>query len=183
MKSSLRYNFFKPLKQVPNVKVMKSKKTVIKEHVLNNNSISYFMKEAYQFRHELTVSNIRKIQTKSWVLRSFRYLHIFCIKIHSLSAVWYVDLKAPQEFWNPLSKTVSRKFHWSVELSNCDCLQDRANLRMSRALQIVLIFTLSCRLANPILSPSQPNSFKPTVVVIVVAFYNHFWFLLIILGS
>ena len=51
-----------------------------------------------------------------------------------------MDFRAPKELYNPLSKTVPRKYHGSGGQSKCNCLQDRANFHRSRAWQNFLIF-------------------------------------------
>ena len=47
---------------------------------------------------------------------------------------------SPRGLWNPLSKAVPGKCHGSGGHSKCNCLHDRAQLHMSLAQQIVLIF-------------------------------------------
>ena len=51
-----------------------------------------------------------------------------------------LDFKAPQELWNPLSKAIPGKFHRFDGHSKCNCFQDQANFKRTRAWQIVLIF-------------------------------------------
>ena len=54
-----------------------------------------------------------------------------------------MDSKALLELWNPLSKAVSGKFHWSGGHSKHNCLQNWANFHRSRALQINLIVNIA----------------------------------------
>ena len=51
-----------------------------------------------------------------------------------------VDLKAPLNLWNLLSKAVPGKFHGSCRHRKCNCLQHQAHVYKSLAWQIVLIF-------------------------------------------
>ena len=48
-------------------------------------------------------------------------------------------LMTNRELWNPLSKAVPGKFHWSGEHNKRNCLQHPANFHRSRAWQIVQI--------------------------------------------
>ena len=79
-------------------------------------------------------------------LQSFQHVQMFAdplfqIKLHQLNTVLLTGFQSsPRELWNPLSKAVPGKFHWSGGHSKCNCLQDRGNFYRSRVWQIVLIF-------------------------------------------
>ena len=81
-----------------------------------------------------------------------------------------MDLKAPQELWNPrelwnqLSKAVPGKFHWSGRHCKSNCLQDRANFDRSLAWQTVLIFNTAIITEKPAVrlkSQPTPKAEKP----------------------
>ena len=54
-----------------------------------------------------------------------------------------MDFKASWELWNPLSKAIPGKFHWSGRHINHNFLQDQPNFHRSEAWQIIFILTQS----------------------------------------
>ena len=67
---------------------------------------------------------------------------LFQINYINLVLSYPVDLKAPRELWNPLSKAVPGKFNRYGGHSKRNCLQDRSNSQVSRTWQIILFFEI-----------------------------------------